>query len=166
MRILLRLYPRAWRARYGEELAMLLSDQRPSLRLVVDVLAGAIDAHLNPQLAPAESGHRKGETTMSTLFAHCRAQELTAAEYRQSAAVMIGATLVLSGIYLGLKRAFGDTAWIDAFGVSTFPTAVLLSSWKTYFKPYSRTARTIMIVGTAALVFVLSLVATFVAERT
>jgi hypothetical protein len=44
IRALLRLYPRAWRSRYGVELAALLA-QRPLTPLeVVDVLRGAVDA--------------------------------------------------------------------------------------------------------------------------
>jgi ethanolamine transporter EutH len=49
MRILLRLYPRRWRERYGEEFADLLeslSTRRTSARLVTDVCRGALDAHL------------------------------------------------------------------------------------------------------------------------
>jgi hypothetical protein len=45
MRWLLYLYPRAWRRRYGEEFAALLERERPSLRLSLDVLLGALDAH-------------------------------------------------------------------------------------------------------------------------
>jgi hypothetical protein len=49
---LLRLYPRAWRARYGEEFAALLAETRLSPFVVCDVLLGALDAHLRPDLAP------------------------------------------------------------------------------------------------------------------
>ena len=143
---------------------MLLSDQRPSLRLVVDLLAGAVDAHLNPQSVGQTAG-AKGETTMSKLLAHCHPQEVTGAEYRKSAVFMLGGTLVLSVIYIGLKRAFGDHALVDAFGVSTFPIAMILSSWRTYFKPYSSQARVVLIVAMIAAVFVISLVASLVAER-
>lgn len=46
MHLLLRLYPAAWRARYGEEFAALLSDQRLTPRVALDVLLGALDAQL------------------------------------------------------------------------------------------------------------------------
>jgi hypothetical protein len=49
---LLRLYPRAWRARYGEEFAALLAESRLSPFVVCDVLLGALDAHLRPYLVP------------------------------------------------------------------------------------------------------------------
>jgi hypothetical protein len=41
---LLRLYPRRWRERYGEEFAALLAESPPGLGLIIDVLGGAIDA--------------------------------------------------------------------------------------------------------------------------
>ncbi|MDQ3880576.1 MAG: hypothetical protein M3295_05850 [Chloroflexota bacterium] len=49
MRRLVRLYPAAWRARYGDEFAALLDELRPTLPLVLDVVRGAVDARLRPQ---------------------------------------------------------------------------------------------------------------------
>lgn len=46
MRLLLRLYPVVWRRRYGDEFAALLEAQPVTPRIVVDVLAGAIDARV------------------------------------------------------------------------------------------------------------------------
>jgi len=50
---LIRLYPPAWRRRYGRELAELLAAQPASFRTAVDLVAGAVDAWLNPQLSTA-----------------------------------------------------------------------------------------------------------------
>lgn len=49
-RPLLALYPRAWRRRYECEVGDLLADTPLSPRLVADLLLGALDAHLWPQL--------------------------------------------------------------------------------------------------------------------
>jgi hypothetical protein len=47
--VLLRLYPRAWRERYGEELSAQLEAQRPlRIGVVTDLVRGALDAHLHP----------------------------------------------------------------------------------------------------------------------
>jgi hypothetical protein len=51
MRRLVGLYPAAWRARYGDELLELISERPPVARDVIDIVRGAIDAHLSPQLA-------------------------------------------------------------------------------------------------------------------
>ena len=47
---LLRLYPRPWRERYGEEFEELLAQRPPSVRHRLDIARGALDAHLHPQL--------------------------------------------------------------------------------------------------------------------
>jgi hypothetical protein len=39
------MYPRAWRHRYGDELAALLAERPPGWREVADLLRGAVDAH-------------------------------------------------------------------------------------------------------------------------
>lgn len=48
---LLTLYPRKWRRRYAAEMAGVLAHERLTAQLIVDVLRGAIDAHLHPELA-------------------------------------------------------------------------------------------------------------------
>ena len=49
---LLRLYPRAWRDRYGAEVAELLQHHRITLWTALDILLGALDAHVHPDLLP------------------------------------------------------------------------------------------------------------------
>jgi hypothetical protein len=50
MSAILRLYPRAWRERYGDELAALLEDHPASLLDEFDLIRGALDARLHPQV--------------------------------------------------------------------------------------------------------------------
>ncbi len=49
MPAILRCYPRAWRERYGDELADLLAREPRSPRLAFDLALGAIAAHRHPQ---------------------------------------------------------------------------------------------------------------------
>lgn len=49
---LLRLYPKPWQRRYGDEVSVLLGDARPGLRDRLDLVGGALDAHLHPISAP------------------------------------------------------------------------------------------------------------------
>jgi len=46
---LVRLYPEAWRQRYGDEFAAVLEQQPASVVEVLDIVWGAMDAHLFPQ---------------------------------------------------------------------------------------------------------------------
>lgn len=48
MRALLRLYPGAWRSRYGDEMEALLEQRPPGRRERLDLVRGALDAWLHP----------------------------------------------------------------------------------------------------------------------
>ena len=52
-RLALRLYPLAYRRRYGEEMLALLEDEPPRARAVLDLLRGALLAHLRPADGPS-----------------------------------------------------------------------------------------------------------------
>ena len=53
---LLRLYPAAWRMRYESELLDLLEARPPSVPERLDIVRGALDAHLHPQVVrPGEA---------------------------------------------------------------------------------------------------------------
>ena len=60
MNRLVRLYPAAWRERYGEELSAVLQDRPPSPFDVADLLLAAVDAHLHLRGLGNRSEHRKG----------------------------------------------------------------------------------------------------------
>jgi hypothetical protein len=64
VKTLLRLYPRAWRERYGDEMLALLEAQPASLLDRLDLIGGAIDAHLHPQVRGAENPDK--ESSVST----------------------------------------------------------------------------------------------------
>jgi len=52
-RAILTLYPSAWRERYGHEVGDLVSRRRLRALDLVDLLGGAFDARLHPQLVPS-----------------------------------------------------------------------------------------------------------------
>jgi hypothetical protein len=58
--LLLRLYPARWRARYGDEFAVLLEERPIGPFDVADILLGALDAHLHLRGLGAASEHAKG----------------------------------------------------------------------------------------------------------
>lgn len=58
--LLLRLYPGRWRARYGDEFAVVLEERPLGPFDVADVLLGALDAHLHLRGLGAASHHAKG----------------------------------------------------------------------------------------------------------
>ena len=62
-RALLRLYPRLWRQRYGDELAALLEEQPIRLRIVLDVVLGALSQRASP-LTHGETAMRDSSGTV------------------------------------------------------------------------------------------------------
>jgi hypothetical protein len=134
MKALLRLYPRAWRARYGEEFAELLASERPTPRFVFDVLAGALDARLNPQLGhhlaaaqnPARARTaREGIAMIGELEFRCRTPAgITRRQAWLQAFAFLGMTLGLSVLYGLAKSAYGPLLWVEAFGMAIFPLCI------------------------------------------
>jgi hypothetical protein len=53
MEPLLRLYPARWQRRYATEMDALLADDPPGVRGRLDLVRGALDAHLHPWWVPA-----------------------------------------------------------------------------------------------------------------
>jgi hypothetical protein len=49
----LRLYPRDWRLRYEDELAAVIGARPTDWRVRLDLVRGAIDAHLHPRIPPS-----------------------------------------------------------------------------------------------------------------
>lgn len=66
---LLDLYPRAWRARYGPEIVAILGAQPPTLGDRFDLIRGAFDAHLHPELVDRDAEPRdvRASSTRSVL---------------------------------------------------------------------------------------------------
>lgn len=65
---LLRLYPRAWRARYGEEMLALLEEHHITLRTRINLLRGALDAQLH-QRSPVMKSNRRPSVRWSLVVA-------------------------------------------------------------------------------------------------
>jgi hypothetical protein len=89
---LLRLYPRAWRARYEEEMRHMLAEEPRTVRLMVDLLAGAVDARLNPHWTPGrEPSPRAIGGPMISKIVACEVPAMTRPGALRQAAWLIGA---------------------------------------------------------------------------
>jgi hypothetical protein len=60
---LVRLYPRAWRERYEDEFLRLIEDRPPSRLERFDIVRGAIDAWLHPQVRSAPAARENSDRT-------------------------------------------------------------------------------------------------------
>ena len=110
--LLLRLYPRAWRERYGEELAAQLEAQRPlRIGVVADLVRGALDAHLHPLRRDNNTIRSSNLTDRRTVVARATVV------WGPLAAVAIAAVMVLIDFW------YGHITWYRLAG----------SSWVRFF---------------------------------
>jgi hypothetical protein len=125
MNWLLRLYPAPWRERYGEEFSAVLASQRSSPGLIFDVIGGAIDAHLNPQIrAPIQHSDSKqslqgksGDDTMTlAMLQRCAAggPRLSPSERRIALRLSIVSALVIAILYMVLTKIYREAPAVQA----------------------------------------------------
>lgn len=72
-RLLLGLYPEAWRRRYGVEMSALLEDNPPGLAATFDLLRGALLAHLHPlsEARPADRARNSVAGVLGCFICFC-----------------------------------------------------------------------------------------------
>jgi len=94
-----------------------LARQRVSVGMFFDVLGGAIDAHLHPQVLQANSNQIKGEDTMTlAMFQRCAAggPKLSPSERRIASRLSIFSALVIAILYLGLTKMYRGVPAVQA----------------------------------------------------
>lgn len=146
------MYPREWRQRYGPEMRDLLEGRNLSMRTVADLIAGALDARLNPQLASTrQTSMGEGALNMTNVF-RCSSQGISTADQLRSAAWVVGASLVLTALSIMLKIQAGPNALSESLLYSAFFASLMLSTQSMYLKCYSATARRTMAIAGALLI--------------
>ena len=124
----------------------LLASERLSLRTMTDLLAGAIDARLNPQLFKTATSHGGTNIMKATI---CNPAGISKQDQWRSAAWMVGGSLLLTVAGILLKLQVGPNSFSEGLIYSAFPASLMLSSECTYLKRYSGAARTAMSIGGA-----------------
>jgi hypothetical protein len=152
MNWVLALYPPRWRRRYGTELRALIAAQPFSLHTIVDLIAGAIDAWLEPQrtpLQPAAAGEEGVTMNATMLRLGCAGSNvrITRNDVRKSVAINLGGTLVLTAIWMALRVRLGDRTYLDAFIGMAFLIPYLFSMPYTSLKGRSLATQVIFIGG-------------------
>lgn len=163
---LLALYPPRWRRRYGDELRALIGAQPFSLHAMIDLIAGAIDAWLEPQKIPMQPAAAGGDTnydkgvtmigSMMKLGCAASGGRVTREDARKSAAVNLGGTLLLTALWTTMHiRRIGDRNYVDAFSAMAFLVPYLFSLRYTSLKGRSLRTQSVFIGG---IILVLTLI--------
>ena len=136
---LLRLYPRAWRDRYGDELSDLIASEALDWRVVLDVAMGAAKEHLS-------TAYLKGETIMVACRGSAAILLRTPSAYLPIAMSALALMLALGNILLfGVGRQPDEGAAAHIFQLLVIGQMPLIA-W--FFFRRLRTHRT----GTLAIV--------------
>jgi hypothetical protein len=100
LRALMRLYPRAWRERYADEMTAMLSQIRLTPVSILDLVAGAIDARVAPQpIRGSDSAafSDKENAMFTSVMKRCAmGPEVSRRDAWLGAVVMFGLTVVFS----------------------------------------------------------------------
>ncbi|PYQ30570.1 MAG: hypothetical protein DMF56_07100 [Acidobacteria bacterium] len=152
---LLALYPPRWRRRYGDEVRALIDSQPFSLHAGIDLIAGAIDAWLEPQKIPVQpDAKQEGVTmngTMMKLGCAASGGRVTREDARKSLVVNLGGTLLLTAIWMTMHIRLGDRTYVDSFSAMAFLVPYLFSLRYTSLKGRSLRTQSIFIGGTILL---------------
>ena len=153
---LLRLYPRAWRDRYGEEFLEVVGHDSVTLQQAIDILSGAIDAWLSTEVDRATRVTTAGGGSMVRTMV-CRKSEnrYSTRDSLIAAAVMLVLTsaFALSGIVA--KREGWTMASTMLLNLSfVVPFTLSMPFWIMKGQPWK--AKAVLIGTTLAFLVVLS----------
>ena len=172
---ILRLYPRPWRRRYGGEVAQMLEGRGFSLRIAVDLIAGAIDVWLHPGVtlaaasAAASSTNDEEKTMLQRIIQFdCAAMaglNLTKADHWRSAAVAIGGTVVLTDVWMYIHVRVGDNPYTDSLSVLAFLIPYIFSLRYTYLKHRPVSVQAVFIAGFSLILTLMMLAAGWISAQ-
>ncbi len=141
MNWLLRLYPAQWRERYGEEFGAVLASQRVSVGLVVDVIGGAIDAHLHPQFHTqtqnSNTSYSQREDTMTlAMLQRCSVggPKLSPSDRRIASRATILSALGLAAVSLVLTKIYHGAPAVQALLYASAPVLSIVHGQTAYLR--------------------------------
>lgn len=172
---LLKLYPRQWRRRYGAEVADLLAATPFSVGGALDLLSGAVDAWLHPELIPATSESHGGTSMMERLrrFDCTRyGASVTHDDKVKNVTVNVGGTLILSlvwlwGIWFAKHHGFGPQtqAYLLAAGPMAYVVPYLFGLRYTSLKGRSPAGQAISILFSGATAMAILMAAGWISTK-
>jgi hypothetical protein len=136
---LLGLYPRSWRARYGDEFVALLEKEGTGPRVVINVMAGALDAWTSPRaVAPWLRTAPAGTVGPQLLFLRPERGPRPPGEFLNQLYFGAAVVVCLLGLAVLLHAAWGETRM--TYILTRFPVAIafVMSCGASAFRDYSK----------------------------
>ena len=155
---LVRLYPRAWRERYGAEFLETVGSQPLHPQQVIDIAMGAIDAWLSVDVRRSSAGvvagatHRGGPMTLSKIVCTDTKYRMTTRDGIISAAVILATTFVMMTVGIWLRKS-GYLDLGEAIVSLAFPMSMIWSMPFSYMKGQPWRAQ-VLLVGVPTLILI------------
>lgn len=164
---LLRLYPRAWRERYGEEFLATVGPEALSLQRVIDIVSGAIDAWLSADVRratkarPVTPSGGRPMTPKPMMICESTKARYTTRDGLIGAGVMIAATLLFLIVGIAARRE-GWQATGEVLKALAFPASMTLSMpfWLMKGQPWK--AQVVIVGGTLVMLVAIGYVSTLI----
>lgn len=153
----LRLYPRVWRERYGEEFVELLKQRPITLGTAIDIVSGAIDARLSSTARLARQSAGEGVAVMKALESWGQKDgQFTVTDGLIGAGIIIVSSILFLALASELQRhgLAGLATYVKAIA---FPASVILAFPFTFLKGQPWRAQVAITGGTIALLVVIVL---------
>ncbi len=158
------LYPRVWRERYGDELEAMLEGTRLGPRARIDLLRGALDAHLHPlRPSPLPVAAALTASALATAHAVVLAAQPVPPDWpgylEDALPLIVGAVAALIPAVIGLWLKLGDSDGalgrlglvLSVAGHGAWLVALLGAALRIEYGPLTAIAATVAMAGTAAL---------------
>jgi hypothetical protein len=129
---LLRLYPRAWRARYGDEFLATLGPGPLHPQQLIDIVSGAVDAWLSNDVsrttAPSRGGAGGDRPLLFQALASCERSRMryTTRDALRSAGIILVASALFSVAAIAARQSGAARAG-EILATFSFPAALTLS---------------------------------------
>jgi hypothetical protein len=160
----LSMYPRAWRERYGEELEAVLDAEPPGIRDGLDLIRGALDAHLHPPV-PSPLPVAAAVTASALAAAHAVALAVQPvptewpAYLDDALPLIIGAVALMIPVLVGLWLRLGDAdGFLGRLGIglavgghTAWLLALLAAAARVGYGPWTAAVADVAMAGTAVL---------------
>jgi hypothetical protein len=152
---LLRLYPRGWRDRYGDEFLEMVGPERLQLQQTIDIVFGAIDAWLSAEVRGAAQVQAQGGPAMVKTISVCSHNQLryTRRDSLIGAAIMLIVTATLTGLGIAAQRT-GWTAAGETLVNLGYLVAMVISMpfWLTKGQPWKAQAALLVTIVTILII--------------
>ena len=164
---LIRLYPPAWRRRYGPELAELIATQPASFGMAIDLVAAAVDAWINPQSSTAAgSTDEKGPGAMIAKMLQLKCAgygpHVTKADNLKAAVVVLGGSLSAALAYTWGTARYGKEPYLDSLFLVSWLVFFAFSQHYTTLKGRPALVQAVLIGGQATVVIAIALAAAWI----